>query len=241
MATTEVGSSLPSSRKIPPTNVEKGLDGREGDDDCECRVEQCPQCQQEVVKSSKDHLEDCSHQVPCKLKLAGCDFKGSHYEMAQHMDEHMLDHLTLISEFIKKEKEKHEKLKLVTIGVRVGVGVIVGLIFLGGFLYLKTRKASLESVKSLEDSVATNASGLQQLGKEFKDSVAKNARGLQQLGKEFKDSVAKNDRGLQQLGKEFKVSLAKNARRLEQLREVLDTTQGSLWETVTSYLKFWQK
>ena len=203
MATTEVGSTLPSSRKIPPNNVEKGLDGREEGDDNECRVKQCPKCQQEVVNKSLEdhHQEDCSHPVPCKLKHAGCDFEGPRYQVEEHLKSNMLHHLTLISEFIKKEKEKREKLKLVTIGV----GVIVGLIMLGGFLYLKARKASLESVKSLEGSVATNASDLQQLGKEFKDSVAKNARGI------------------------------------EQLREKLDTTQGSLWKTFTSYIKFWQK
>ena len=108
MATTEVGGAPTSSlrKRSGLRNVNRG-DGR---DDCECRVEQCPQCQQEVVnKSMEDHLqEDCSHQVvPCKLKHAGCDFEGLRCEMAQHM---VLHQPTLIFEFTKEERDKHEKL-----------------------------------------------------------------------------------------------------------------------------------
>ena len=82
-------------------------------DDCECRVEQCPQCQQEVVnKSLEDHFqEDCSHQVVlCELKYAGCDFEDLRCEMAQHMEFNRLHHLTLICEFTKEERDKHEEL-----------------------------------------------------------------------------------------------------------------------------------
>ena len=93
-------------------NAGRGADGREEGDDSECRVEQCSQCLQEIVnKSLEDHLqENCSHSVPCKLKHAGCNFEGPRYQMVEHLKSNMLHHLTLISEFVKKEKEKRQKL-----------------------------------------------------------------------------------------------------------------------------------
>ena len=143
-------------------NAGRGADGREEGGDSECRVEQCPQCQQEVVnKSLEDHLqEDCSHSVPCKLKHTGCDFEGPRYQMVEHMES---NHLTLISKKEKEKREKREKLVKVTIGVVV---IVVGVVFVGGgFLYYRKQ---LESIKSLEDSVANNARCIQQLRKELK-------------------------------------------------------------------------
>ena len=130
MATTEVGGD-PRTK-----NVQSGLDRRGEGDDSECRVEQCPQCQQEVAnKSMEDHFqEDCSHQVPCELKHVGCNFEGPRYQMVQHMESNM-PHLSLISNCIKEEKERRSKeLKILTIGI-----VVVGVIMLGGFLYLNRR------------------------------------------------------------------------------------------------------
>ena len=160
MATTEVGGD-------PPTrNVESGLDGRVEGDDSECPVEQCPQCQQEVAnKSMEDHFqEDCSHQeVPCELKHAGCNFKGPRYQMLQHMESNMPHHFSLISNFIKEEKERCSKelknLKNLTIGI-----VVVGVIMLGGFLYFNRRLQLQvsELAPSIEKSVTKNIGNMLQ-------------------------------------------------------------------------------
>ena len=171
-------------------NSDGGPDGTEEGDDCECRVEQCPQCQQEVVNQSmEDHLQEDHQEVPCELQYAGCDFKGDRYQITQHIESNMPRHLSLISEFTKKERDKCNRAisvikYTVVVGVIVGViiGVIVGAFILGGFVYLDRR---LEGhVKLLNDSKVPS---LKSRIKLLKNSLDKNASSLQRLRLDFKN------------------------------------------------------
>ena len=125
---------------------------------------------------AEDHQE-----VPCELQYAGCDFKGDRYQMTQHRESNMPRHLSLISEFTKKERDKCNR----AIAVIVVVGVIVGVLILGGFLYFDRRLANLEGrVKLLNHS---KVASLERRIKLLKNSLDKNASSLQRLRQDFKN------------------------------------------------------
>ena len=109
-----------------PRNAERGSVGIEEVKEDECRVEQCPDCQQELVsKSLEDHrLQDPNHLVvPCELNYAGCDFKGPRYLMARHLESSV--HLSLAFRLVKEEKDRHQKQLKVIAGVMAVILVLL--------------------------------------------------------------------------------------------------------------------
>ena len=95
-------------KKDPTTSGEDRVRG------CGYQLSFCDKCEETVMYvRMKTHLEeDCNHRIiACELESIGCDFSGPKYQMANHIQDDMLQHLSLVTRFVKRNEDHIEKLE----------------------------------------------------------------------------------------------------------------------------------
>ena len=84
-------------KKDPTTSREDRVRG------CGYQLSLCDKCKETVMYvRMKTYLEeDCNHRIiACEFESVGCDFSGPKYQMANHTQDDMLQHLSLVTRFI---------------------------------------------------------------------------------------------------------------------------------------------
>ena len=95
-------------KKDPTTSREDRVRG------CRYQLLLCDKCEETVMYvRMKTHLKkDCNHRIiACELESVGCDFSGPKYQMPNHIQDDMLQHLSLMTRFVKRNEDHIEKLE----------------------------------------------------------------------------------------------------------------------------------
>ena len=123
-------------KKDPTTSGEDRVRG------CGYQLSFCDKCKETVMYvRMKTHLEeDCNHRIiTCELESVGCDFSGPKYQMANHIQDDMLQHLSLVTRFVKRNEHHIEKLERNNLSPRhspemksnVYLAISVGIVLVG--------------------------------------------------------------------------------------------------------------
>ena len=123
-------------KKDPTTSGEDRVRG------CGYQLSFCDKCEETVMYvRMKTHLEeDCNHRIiACELESVGCDFSGSKYQMANHIQDDMLQYLSLVTRFVKRNEDHIEKLERNNLSPRhspemksnVYLAISVGIVLVG--------------------------------------------------------------------------------------------------------------
>ena len=111
-------------KKDPTTSGEDRVRG------CGYQLSFCDKCEETVMYvRMKAHLEeDCNHRIiVCEFESVGCDFSGPKYQMPNHIQDDMLQHLSLATRFVKRNNSslRHSPEVKSNVYLAISVGIVL--------------------------------------------------------------------------------------------------------------------
>ena len=111
-------------KKDPTTSGEDRVRG------CGYQLSFCDKCEETVMYvRMKAHVEeDCNHRIiACEFESVGCDFSGPKYQMPNHIQDDMLQHLSLATRFVKRNNSslRHSPEVKSNVYLVISVGIVL--------------------------------------------------------------------------------------------------------------------
>ena len=138
-------------KKDPTTSGEDRVRG------CGYQLSFCDKCEETVMYvRMKAHLEeDCI--IACEFESVGCDFSGSKYQMPNHIQDDMLQHLSLVTRFVKRNNSspRHSPEVKSYVYLAISVGIVLVCILAAILIHQQQKQNQInEHLSLLQDDWA---------------------------------------------------------------------------------------
>ena len=138
-------------KKDPTTSREDRVRG------CGYQLSFCDKCEETVMYvRMKAHLEeDCI--IACEFESVGCDFSGSKYQMPNHIQDDMLQHLSLVTRFVKRNNSspRHSPEVKSYVYLAISVGIVLVCILAAILIHQQQKQNQInEHLSLLQDDWA---------------------------------------------------------------------------------------